>query len=114
MAYLEMALYTEAIKEFQVAARSEQLQLKSYEMIGNCFLLQNNPRLAVKQLLRGLDVAKTSGGDTLGIHYNLGLAYEMLEEDDRAREHFEEVYVIDITFRDIAEKMDKYSNLSQD
>lgn len=111
MAYLEMALYTEAIKELQVAARSEQLQLKSYEMIGNCFLLQNNPRLAVKQLLRGLEVSTQTGGESLGIHYNLGLAYEILGEDEKAREHFEEVYVVDITFRDIAEKMEKYSSL---
>ena len=112
MAYLEMALYTDAIKEFQGAARSEQLQMKSYEMIGNCFLLQNNPRLAVKQLLRGLEVARSSGGDPLGIHYNLGLAFEMLGEDERAREHFEEVCVVDITFRDVKVKIEKYNSLS--
>jgi tetratricopeptide (TPR) repeat protein len=56
MAYLEMALFTEAIKEFQIASRSDQLQVKSIEMIGHCFLQQGNPRLAVKQLNRGLDL----------------------------------------------------------
>jgi hypothetical protein len=36
----------------------------------------------------------------------------MLEDMEKAREHFEEVYVIDITFRDIADKMSKFSTIS--
>ncbi len=112
MAYLEMALYTEAIKEFQVASRSDQIQIKSIEMIGHCFLMQNNPRLAVKQLLRGLELVKVANSESLGVHYNLGLAYEMLGDLEKAREHYEEVYIVDISFRDIAEKMKKLSTVS--
>ena len=112
MAYLEMALFTEAIKEFQVASRSEQIQIKSIEMIGHCFLMQNNPRLAMKQLLRGLELVKDANSDSLGVHYNLGLAYEMLGDLEKARENYEEVYIVDISFRDIAEKMKKLSTVS--
>ena len=112
MAYLEMALYTEAIKEFQIASRSDQLQLKSIEMIGHCFLQQNNPRLAVKQLKRGLEITNIADSENLGVHYNIGLAYELLGEHEKAREHFEEVYIVDIMFRDIAEKMKKFSSVS--
>lgn len=112
MAYIEMALYNEAIKELQISSRSEQLQLRSLEMIGHCFLLLENPRLAVKQLNRGLELAMNTGGDNLGIHYNLGLAYEALEETEKAREHFEEVYIVDVTFREISDKMKKYSTVS--
>ncbi len=111
MAYIEMALFDEAVKELQIASRSEQLYLKSIEMIGHCFLMQDNPRLAVKQLQRGLVKAKDAGVESLGIHYNLGLAYEMLEEREKAREHFDEVYIVDVTFRDIAEKMKNYSEM---
>ena len=111
MAYIEMALYNEAIKELQISARSEQLQLRSIEMIGHCFLLMQNPRLAVKQLLRGLDIARIAGGETLGIHYNLGLAYEALGEIDKAREQYEEVYIVDVTFREISDKMTKFSTV---
>lgn len=112
LAYLEMALYTEAVKEFQIASRSDQLQIKSIEMIGHCFLQQNNPRLAVKQLLRGLELVKVANTDNLGVHYNIGLAYEMLGDLERAREHFEEVYIVDISFRDVADKMKKFSTVS--
>ncbi len=112
MAYLEMALYTEAIKEFQIASRSDQLQVKSIEMIGHCFLQQDNPRLAVKQLKRGLEITNIADSENLGVHYNLGLAYELLGEHEKAREHFEEVYIVDISFRDVAEKMKKFSSVS--
>ncbi len=112
MAYLEMGLFTEAIKDFQIASRCEELQLSSMEMIGYCFLKNNQPRLAVKQLTRALDNAKVSGINSLGIHYNLGLAHEMLGELEAAREHFEEVYIGDLTFRDVSQKMKKLSATS--
>lgn len=112
MAYLEMALYNEAIKEFQAASRSIQLQTKCLEMIGHSFIKLDNPRLAVKQLERGLAEAKANGGETLGINYNLGLAWEMLGDFDRARDHFEEVYIVDMTFRDVEEKMKKFNTVS--
>ncbi|MCU0638724.1 MAG: tetratricopeptide repeat protein [Candidatus Krumholzibacteria bacterium] len=112
MAYIEMGLYSDAVKELQISARSEQLQLQSLEMVGHCFLAMSNPRLAVKQLERGLEISQTSGGDSMGIHYNLGLAYEALEDLDKAREHYEEVYIVDVTFRDISDKMKKFSTVS--
>jgi len=112
MAYLEMGLFTEAIRDFQIASRCADLQLSSMEMIGHCFLKSGEARLAVKQLLRALDIARATGADSLGIHYNLGLAYEMIGEQARAREHFEEVYIVDMAFRDVAEKMKKLAAVS--
>ncbi len=112
MAYLEMGLFTEAIRDFQIASRCEDLQLSSMEMIGHCFLKSGEARLAVKQLMRALDIARATGADSLGIHYNLGLAYEMIGEQARAREHFEEVYIVDMAFRDVAERMKKLAAVS--
>jgi tetratricopeptide (TPR) repeat protein len=112
MAYLEMGLYTEAIKDFQIASRCADLQLSSMEMIGYCFLKHGQPRLAVKQLSHALEIAKASGAENLGIHYNLGLAHEMLGELPTAREHFEEVYIVDMSWRDDADKMKKLSTVS--
>jgi tetratricopeptide (TPR) repeat protein len=105
MAYLEMNLFAEAVGEFQKAARSSEYQIKSLEMVGLCFLEQNQPQLAIKQLTRGLAQIDDSDTEALGIRYNLGLAYEMIGERDKARAHFEDVYVVDVTFRDVAQKI---------
>ena len=112
MAYIEMQLFDEAIKELQVSSRANEMKLSSLEMIGLCFISKNEPHLAVKQLERGLAIADDMGRENLGIHYNLGLAYESLNDMDKAREHFEQVYIVDVTFRDIEEKMKKIRTLT--
>ena len=109
MAYLEMDLLPEAIREYQFAAKSPKYQARALEMIGLCFLNQNQATLAIKQLTKGLDVIGDHDSDALGMKYNLGLAYEMAGDIERAKGAFEDVYVEDVTFRDVAEKIQKYS-----
>jgi tetratricopeptide (TPR) repeat protein len=108
MAYLEMNLLTEAIREFQFAASSPTYQVRSLEMIGRCFISQNQPKLAIKQLSKGLKMVEGDERAALGIKYSLGLAYEMVGDTEKARTLFEDVYVVDVTFRDIEEKMKSY------
>jgi len=107
MAYLEMELFADAVREFQAASTSTQFRVKSLEMIGLCFLRQNQAGLAIKQLTKGLSMVGDGDRDALGIKYNLGLAYEMAGDLEKARSQFEDVYVIDVTFRDVSEKLAK-------
>jgi tetratricopeptide (TPR) repeat protein len=107
MAYIEMHLFTEAIREYQLAAKSPQFQVKCLEMIGLCFIKQNQPQLAIRQLSKGLSLIGSDTEDSLGIKYNLGLAHEMIGDLANARTYFEDVYVVDVTFRDVAEKVRK-------
>jgi len=109
MAYLEMDLLAEAIREYQLAAKSEQFQARALEMIGLCFLNQNQATLAIKQLRKGLQLIGEGDIEALGIKYNLGLAYEMIGDIERAKSEFEDVYVEDVTFREVAKKIEKYS-----
>jgi len=107
MAYLEMELFADAVREFQAASSSAQFRVRSLEMIGLCFLRQNQAGLAIKQLSKGLSMVGENDREALGIKYNLGLAYEMAGDLEKARSQFEDVYVIDVTFRDVSEKLAK-------
>jgi tetratricopeptide (TPR) repeat protein len=109
MAYLEMDLLAEAIREYQFAAKSPQYQARALEMIGLCFLKQKQAHLAIKQLKKGLQVIGDDENEALGIKYNLGLAYEMAGDFEKAKGEFEDVYVEDVTFREVAQKIEKYS-----
>ena len=109
MAYIEMDLLSEAIREYQIASKSPQFQVKCLEMIGLCFLKQKQPQLAIRQLTKGLSLIDNDSEEAMGIKYNLGLAYELVGDLDNARTHFEDVYVVDVTFRDVAEKISKLS-----
>jgi tetratricopeptide (TPR) repeat protein len=109
MAYMEMDLLAEAIREYQTASKSQQFQVKCLEMIGLCFLKQNQPQLAIRQLTKALSLIGNDGDESMGIKYSLGLAYEMTGDLDQARTNFEDVYVVDVTFRDVSEKIKKLS-----
>lgn len=108
MAYLEMSLLNEAIREFQFAAHSPAYQVRSLEMIGRCFITQNQPASAINQLAKGLALVEGDDRAALGIKYSLALAYEMSGEPDRARAFFEDIAAVDVTFKDVEEKMRKY------
>ena len=110
MAYLEMDLLSEAIREYQMASRSPQYQVKCLEMIGLCFVRQNQAQLAIRQLSKGLALIGADTEDSLGIKYNLALAYEIAGDTVNARRFFEDVYVVDVTFREVAEKIRKLSD----
>jgi tetratricopeptide (TPR) repeat protein len=112
MAYIEMDLHTEAIREYQVAAKSPQYQVKCLEMIGLCFIKQNQPQLAIRQLTKGLSLIGSESEESLGIKYNLGLAHEMIGDLANARTYFEDVYVVDVTFRDVSEKVRRLAGTS--
>jgi tetratricopeptide (TPR) repeat protein len=105
MAYLEMELHADGVREFQLAARSPEFQLKCLEMIGQCFIADGQPSLAIKQLTRGLHLITGDDRVALGIRYNLGLAYQMVGDAEAARAQFEDVYVVDVTFRDVGERL---------
>jgi tetratricopeptide (TPR) repeat protein len=109
MAYLEMDLLAEAIREYQLSSKSEAYQTRALEMIGICFLRQNRPNLAIKQHTKGLQAINPGDTEALGIKYNLGLAYEMVGDVEQALGAFEDVYVEDVTFREVAKKIEKYS-----
>ena len=93
---------------FSFSIASPQYQVRCLEMIGLCFLKQNQPGLAIKQLTKGLTAISGEEREALGIRYNLGLAYEMAGDLEKAKGAFEDVYVEDVTFRDVAEKLAKY------
>jgi tetratricopeptide (TPR) repeat protein len=105
MAYMEMGLYDEAIGEFQVASKGSPMELKCLEMIALCFLEKNEPASAARELGRALELPGYGPEDTISIRYNLGVANERLGNIDRALQHFEEVYLLNVDFLKVASKV---------
>ncbi len=111
VAYKEMGLLEEAISEFQIATRGQDTRLKAYEMLGVSFMEKGNLEFAVKQFERGLKTPKHSDEEYLGCHYHLGLAYEQLGEYKKAIEQLEEVYLINVSFKDVRERLESLQNI---
>ena len=105
MAYMEMGLYDEAIGEFQVASKGSSDELKCLEMIALCFLEKNEPAAAARELSHALELPGHGPEETISIRYNLGVAHERLGSLDRALQHYEEVYLLNVDFLKVAQKV---------
>jgi tetratricopeptide (TPR) repeat protein len=105
MAYMEMGLHDEAIEEFQIASKGGPMELKCLEMIALCYLEKNEPAAAARELDRALQLPGHGPEETISIRYNLGLANERLGNLDRALQHFEEVYLLNVDFLKVAVKV---------
>lgn len=104
-AYKDMGLIDEAIGEFQIATRGSKQRLKAFEMLGLCFLEKDELELALKQFQRGIATPGHEEFEYLGLHYNIGFVNERLQNWEEAKKAYEEVYVVDISFKDIAERI---------
>ncbi|HEX4683758.1 MAG TPA: tetratricopeptide repeat protein [Gemmatimonadaceae bacterium] len=104
IAFKEMGLLDEAIAEFQKALGSATNRLPTYEALGECFLEKGSPRLALSILTRAL-TERASEEQLVGVLYLLGRASEELGNAADALTYYQRVFVLDIQFRDIAERM---------
>jgi tetratricopeptide (TPR) repeat protein len=110
-AYKEMALFDEAIREFQTAASltapadGTARYFQCCNMLGHCFVEKGMPQAAVFWFKKGLDAPGRAAEEYKAVKYELGSAYEEMGDLRRAISVFTEVYGVDVSYRDIADKV---------
>jgi tetratricopeptide (TPR) repeat protein len=104
IAYKEMGLVDEAIAEFQKALGGPNNRLPTYEALGQCFLEKEQYKLASSILSRALS-ERASEDQLVGILYLLGRAAESQGKAEEALAYYQRVFVVDIQFRDIVDRM---------
>jgi tetratricopeptide (TPR) repeat protein len=107
IAYREMGLLDEAIGEFQVAAKDAGHLVLCCSMLGLCFLDKGLPELAVKWYKRGLESPALSEEDNLGLLYDLGCAYLVVDDKASAYKAFVDLYGINNTYRDVVARIEE-------
>ena len=112
IAFKEMGLLDEAIAEFQKALGSTSNRLPTYESLGQCFLEKGQPKLAASILGRALNERATEE-QLVGVLYLLGRAAEEQGNAADALAYYQRVFVQDIQFRDIAERMAEVERASR-
>jgi tetratricopeptide (TPR) repeat protein len=106
IAFKEMGLLDEAIAEFQKALGGASNRLPTYEALGQCFLEKQQPKLAASILGRALN-ERANEEQLIGVLYLLGRAAEELGNPSDALTYYQRVFVLDIQFRDIADRMSR-------
>lgn len=96
----------EAVAEFQKAVKDPRKRFDSLLLLGECFLAKSLFDLAARQLERALEESPgLSSEKGKAVVYNLGLLREKQGDVPAAKEHYLQVYEVDVSFRDVADKV---------
>ena len=110
-AYKEMDLMDEAIQEFQTSVSlvkpgdGTSRFLQCCNMLGHCFIQKGMPEAAVLWFKKGLQAPGHTEDEYQALRYELASAYEQLGDLKQAREFYTEVYGVDVSYREVAEKL---------
>jgi tetratricopeptide (TPR) repeat protein len=105
VAYKEMGLLDEAIAEFQKALRAPNNRVPTYEALGQCFMEKEQVAMAATILSRALHEKGVTEDQLVGVLYLLGRCAEARGQREQAIEYYQRVFVLDIQFRDVGERL---------
>jgi tetratricopeptide (TPR) repeat protein len=100
----------EAIMQFQISQRSPKVRLQSLLGLGRAFTQGKKYDLAVDQLETAKKESKIMNESKKEIIYELGTAYELMGKAEQAFNEYKEIYSADISYRDVAKKINDYYN----
>ncbi len=108
VAYKEMGLLDDAIAEFVLTPEQEPKFVQSRYMLGLCYMEKGEYQTAIAELQSTLKYAETFGVDVrerIGMHYDLGLAFQGAGDRNNALVEFQKVCDIDPAYRGAANKV---------
>ena len=105
VAFKEMGLLDEAISEFQKALRAPSNRVPTYEALGLCFIEKEQYPMAATILGRALHEPGMSESQLIGVLYLLGRCAQERGQRDAAIEYYQRVFVVDIQFQDVGERL---------
>lgn len=111
IAFREMALYDEAIGEFQKAyqlaekAKDTSRLVQCCSLLATCFLEKGLPQLAVRWYQTALNAPGLDPETSLALLYEMGAAHETAGDRAAALKNFMEVYARNIDYRNVSERI---------
>ncbi len=99
--------FDEAIKQFQLAQRNPQRRNRAMYYLARCFEQKGQYDIAAEQLERAASELSLMDETKKDIIYELGLVCEKMGRKEKAVEHFKEIYAVDISFRDVSQRIEK-------
>lgn len=111
IAYKEMGLMEEAIKEFQDAINLSGINdgtrrfFHCANLLGHCFMEKQMPNLASMWYKRALETPNLKDEERRALIFELGIAFEAGGDKQKAIEYFEQVYAVDVNYRNVGERL---------
>ncbi len=105
VAYKEMGLVDDAVREFDTAARDPKRACICHSMIGMIQLERGNINEAIDAFMRGLQAPDRSKEQDAALSYEIGAAYEVKRMNKQALEYFQRSARLIPGFRDVQDRV---------
>lgn len=109
IAYKEMGLLDDAVREFRIAASDPKKEFDCYNLIGICYVEKGTPQKAVEVFKKGLELPGRSEDEYASMDYELGRAYELSGMTAEALAAYTETRRRSPGFRDVDDKISSLS-----
>jgi len=98
--------YDLAIEKFQKTLDSPKLRTVSLIGMGECFMHKNLLDLAIEQFEKALERVPTMDATKKHILYQISSINMTLNNLDKAKVYFKQIYEVDIAYKDVAQKLE--------
>lgn len=109
IAYMEMGLFDDAIKEFLIAATDPRRTLDCLTLQGVCCRDKGDLETAEQCFSAGLSIEGLDTDRILSLRYELALLYQVAGRRDAALQTFREVFAVNPGFRDTMQRIAQLS-----
>jgi tetratricopeptide (TPR) repeat protein len=106
--YFQIGKFSEAIGEFQKAQGNPHKRLAAMSYLAQCFAKRKMFDSAARLLQNAIKEKPVFDDEKKELVYNLGCVFENMGKKDEAMEQFQIIYESDISYKDIAAKVDAY------
>lgn len=106
--YFKAGKVGEAIQEFQKAQANPHRRVAAMNFLAQCFAKRRMFEVATRTLQNALKEKLVFDDEKKELIYNLGCMLESMGKKDEALKQFEQIYEVDISYRDVAAKVDAF------
>jgi len=106
--YFGAGKIAEAMGEFQKSKNNPNRKVPSMNYLAQCFAKRKMYPLAATTLQDAIKEKQIFDEEKKDLVYNLGTVFEAMEKQKEAIEQFEQIYAIDIGYKDVAARVDKH------
>ncbi len=111
IAYKEMGLIEDAIKELEISAKDPKKNLLSIGMIAICYMSQGLYPAAIREYKRAIESISPDNDSYLGFNYDLADAYSKNKDYRNALKKLIEIHEMSPDFRNVKQKMEKIKGI---
>ncbi len=106
--YFEGGKIAEAMGEFQKSKNNPNKKIASMNYLGQCFARKKMYPIAVTTFQDAIKEKPVFDEEKKDLVYNLGAVFEAMEKRKESIEQFEQIYAMDIGYKDVQAKVEKF------